>query len=69
MDAQGVRRVQGGKDLKCSQHYPPRFGLAAMEVYMEHYEEVKNEVATMKVQLLEKPKKELKDCLAMQYEN
>ena len=40
----GEIKVQGGKDLKMSQHYPPRFGMAVCEWYMDHREHIQKTV-------------------------
>lgn len=36
VDTQGVSRVQGGSDLKSSQHYPRLFGAAIGDAWVKH---------------------------------
>lgn len=41
VDAQGIKRISGGKDLKKSQHYPILFGRTVAEKYLELELEIK----------------------------
>lgn len=62
IDGSGAQRVQGGSDLKKSQHYPPRFGMAICEVFLQHYPDIKNAVkANTKTVLANPVARELKD--------
>ena len=53
-------------DLKRSQHYPERFGLAITECFLEHYPMVKKNVEERRAALEAKPLKEAKDRVAKQ---
>ena len=62
LDGSGVQRVQGGQDLKKSQHYPARFGMAICEIFLQHYPDIKKAVKANEKQILAEPaKRELKD--------
>ena len=64
IDSKGKKRVQGGADLKMSQHYPDRFGLAISEIFLQNYEDIKKVVENNTKEINERPaKKELKDSL------
>lgn len=59
-----MERIQGGCDLKSSQHYPPRFGMAVSEIFLQNYEEIKKAVKDNTKEILANPpRKELKDLL------
>ncbi|CAK9024006.1 unnamed protein product, partial [Durusdinium trenchii] len=47
-DKAGMARVQGGCDLKSSQHYPPMFGLAIAEKWIENKGHIQRQVAEHK---------------------
>ncbi|CAK9003302.1 unnamed protein product [Durusdinium trenchii] len=62
VDSSGQLRVSGGSDLKMSQHYPERFGIAVFELYMDHRKQIMKEVKNNQEALLNGPiRKELKD--------
>ncbi|CAK9036978.1 unnamed protein product [Durusdinium trenchii] len=60
-DWAGCTRVKGGVDLKSSQHYPPQFGEAIMEGFLDNYKFIKEEVKKNQKDLLKQNRKELKD--------
>lgn len=60
-DSSGVARVQGGPDLKGSQHYPVRFGETIMELFMANHKAVKDHVKKTTEKLEGLSCKELKD--------
>ena len=65
VDSNGVVRICGDCDLKGSQHYPVRFGLAITECFLEHYPMVKENVKKTRQALQQKPRPEAKDSLSV----
>ena len=47
--------------MKATQHYPASFGVAVMELFMEHRKAIAEEVAANQQSLSKKMVKELKD--------
>jgi hypothetical protein len=64
VDSNGVSRICGDCDLKRSQHYPERFGLAITECFLENYPMVKANVEKRRAALEAKPLKEAKEWFA-----
>ena len=61
-DGNGLDRICGDVDLKASQHYPQRFGLAVTECFLANYPSVVESVQKTKEELeSHEPKKEAKD--------
>ena len=56
-----MSRICGGADLKQSQHYPRRFGMAISELFLEHYEMISAKVKDRRKELKAKTCKEAKD--------
>lgn len=46
IDSKGVARCKGGRDLKCSQHYPRRFGRCLAKVRSKNFKQVRRAART-----------------------